>query len=72
MCAPHMNGDRIRAYFGLCQKVESTGMLRRMAREGVPAHVLPYAGMDAALGRTIAFPVMLAEEIGGCGNHPLG
>lgn len=37
MGAPHINGDRIRPYFGWRRKVESPEMLENIAREEVPA-----------------------------------
>ena len=37
--ATHMDGDRIRAYFGRCRKVKGAGVLEAIAREGVPAEV---------------------------------
>lgn len=37
LCTPHVVGDKIRAYFGLRRKVDSTDVLKRIAREGVPA-----------------------------------
>ena len=39
LCATHMDGDRIRAYFGRRRNVESAGVLEAIAREGVPAKV---------------------------------
>ena len=37
--ATHMDGDRIRAYFGRRRKVASAEALEKIAREGVPAEV---------------------------------
>ena len=49
--ATHMDGDRIRAYFGRCRKVESAGVLEAIAREGVPAEV----GAGENLGIELAY-----------------
>lgn len=37
LCDPHMDGDKINAYFGRRRKVESGEVLKGIAREGVPA-----------------------------------
>ena len=39
LLATHMDGDRIRTYFGRRLKVESAGALEEKSREGVPAEV---------------------------------
>ena len=39
LLAPHMDGDRIRAYFGQRRRVEGVDVLERIAREGVPADI---------------------------------
>ena len=49
--ATHMDGDRIRAYFGRRRKVESAGVLEAIPREGVPAEV----GAGGNLGNELAY-----------------
>ena len=49
--ATHMDGDRIRAYFGRRRKVVSTDAVEKIAREGVPAEV----GAGGNLGSELAY-----------------
>ena len=51
LCATHMDGDRIRAYFGRHREVESGGVLEAIARDGVPAEV----GAGGNLGNELAY-----------------
>lgn len=49
LCAPRMDGDRIRAYVGRCRKVESAEVLERIAREGVPAKVWAGGNLESGM-----------------------
>ena len=49
--ANHMDGDRIRAYFGRRRKVESAGVLEEITREGVSAEV----GAGGNLGKELVY-----------------
>lgn len=46
---PQMDGDRIRAYFGRCTKVESAEVPEKIAREGAPAKVWPRVNSESEL-----------------------
>ena len=50
-CATHMNGDRIRAYFGRRRKVKSAGVLAAIARDKVSAEV----GAGGNMGNEVAY-----------------
>ena len=49
--ATHMDGDRIRAYFGRRRKVEGSKALEKIVREGVPAEV----GAEGNVGSELAY-----------------
>ena len=66
LLATHMDGDRMRAYFGRRLKVESAGALEEIAREGVPAEV----GAGGNLGSELAYGERL--QASGRGAHESG
>ena len=51
LCATHMDGDRIHAYFGRRRKVASAKALEKIAREGIPDE----AGVGGNLGSELAY-----------------
>lgn len=45
----HMDGDRVRAYFGRCRQIEGVEMIKNVAREDVPVKIQTRGDLQSGL-----------------------
>lgn len=66
LCTLHEDRDRIHVYFGRHRKVESTGVLEMIAREGVPPTFGVTWSMEVAGGPWQVRGIYAKKSIRGC------